>query len=731
MRTNRNSRPLASALTLLRCSDERGPVVQPERAHGCRATLARDHCALGRSFSSSLIDAANVSDIRDIRRARAHATWTHGCDLMVTKQSIVAALGEQALALPRLINEALEANDRFKYRLSLLQLARRHADSPDTPVGDLRAERLAAQIDDVELDDLPATCARVAPDVYRLPGIEGLLAAAEHDVRAMLAPVRIAAANVGPAVTTDLEQRVERLLPPLLQSRAGFTGAELASWSRGDASQGDSVHLLVMTLHRKLIELQQAVATEVLDGATVYELAPEDRDLVLAFMRGVNRTSRLRFDHPGLGTTATRHAGRLVIQNDIGETDAHVIVVHIDSDAVSVTYTDVHLQRLLFFQSLFAAQPITWRETRVVQDRQMSDGLYHMAVAVLSQPDRAAIKTFLELLGSRLVFLIDWNRARKQLRMLVSKKESVRVLRWAADNDVGHMGFLRLGGARAVFDAVDFAARGRGRFGQTLDDLLGPERAARFLEYACKTATYELLAGRPESLVHDELRAELVRQLRGSNESLLDLVCDHAGLVVEIATGVRDGLLGLARTDGQEQAETLSARCKAWESDADRLVHEVRESARSAAEGAYLQEIVQRADDVADDLEETSFLVTLLRRADLGSTLVGQLAALAARVVAGSQELVKALEAVRGLGPSPTRDDMRDFLEAIHRVESVEHETDELKRRVAAELASDERTARQIHLAAESASQLELAADHLQHVAWTLRDHVLAQLAER
>ena len=35
-------------------------------------------------------------------------------------------------------------------------------------------------------------------------------------------------------------------------------------------------------------------------------------------MRGLNRTAPLKFDHPGLGATATRMDGKLVIQNDLG-----------------------------------------------------------------------------------------------------------------------------------------------------------------------------------------------------------------------------------------------------------------------------------------------------------------------------------------------------------------------------------------------------------------------------
>src|SRR6202035_4768689 len=83
-----------------------------------------------------------------------------------------------------------------------------------------------------------------------------------------------------------------------------------------------------------------------------------------AFMAGVNRTAKLKFAHPGLGTTATRAGGRLVIQNDIGTTDAHVIVIHVQGLAVNVTYTDVHAERLEFFQDMLKPRAVTWDADR-------------------------------------------------------------------------------------------------------------------------------------------------------------------------------------------------------------------------------------------------------------------------------------------------------------------------------------------------------------------------------
>ena len=61
-----------------------------------------------------------------------------------------------------------------------------------------------------------------------------------------------------------------------------------------------------MDLHKELNRLQQQLTTETISGASVYNVREDDRPLIAAFMSGVNQTRELKFDHPGLGTTATR-----------------------------------------------------------------------------------------------------------------------------------------------------------------------------------------------------------------------------------------------------------------------------------------------------------------------------------------------------------------------------------------------------------------------------------------
>jgi len=65
-----------------------------------------------------------------------------------------------------------------------------------------------------------------------------------------------------------------------------------------------------------------------------------------------------------------------------------------------------------------------------------------------------------------------------------------------------------------------------------------------------RTASEAARKGLPDSLAIDEIRAELLRQVRGSGLGLLDLVAEHAALIVEIAAAVRDALQGLRDSNG-------------------------------------------------------------------------------------------------------------------------------------------------------------------------------------
>lgn len=408
---------------------------------------------------------------------------------MTEKSHIIETLGENALLLPSLINGGLTANDQAKYLLTLLQAARHQADHPEEVPADLQNERLATGISLEGLDQTPAQAKSIAPGRYRIPQAEVLCQLLKTNLEQMLAPLRAS----GIAQQQGLDLRFDTLTQAPWQEGDEMAGATVDRLTAGDRKGPDTVHLLIMDMHRALNQLQADIAPESIDGAQVYGIGEEDRPLIAAFMAGLNRTRCLKFDHPGLATTATRTGESLVLQNDIGTTDAHILVIHVTENRTRITYTDVHLQRLLFFQGLFADWAMDWEDTRSKADTAMEDGLYHLSVGCFQATDPQALTEFLHFLGSRLVFLIDWNRARKRLRLMLPKKETAGLLHWAAENDLGHMGFLRVGGEQAIFDAVGYVAPNQVSIGARLDDLLGVESALAYLQFVFRTATQGLL----------------------------------------------------------------------------------------------------------------------------------------------------------------------------------------------------------------------------------------------
>ena len=320
------------------------------------------------------------------------------------KTQILAAIGEPQLQPMASLNAALAANDRLKLRFSLLQMALSHAEHPDQPAATLRGERMACGIDDSHLDSVVAG-ARMIGNACYVTGAAQIIVRIADDMRMMAAPV-LESKPQGLAARLDgllhaLPAAVDDLLDP----------AAISAMTQIGRAHADSLHTLVMDLHKQLNAMQADLAEERLDGAAAYNLADEDRPLVLAFMKGVNRTARLKFMHPGLSTIATRIGDQLVIQNDLGTTDAHVIVIHVKQLIVTVTYTDVHRERLAFFQEMLKTQAITWDQDR--EAALIAKEPFYLTTGRAETTNGAARATFLEFLGSRLVFLIDWNRARK------------------------------------------------------------------------------------------------------------------------------------------------------------------------------------------------------------------------------------------------------------------------------------------------------------------------------
>jgi len=642
---------------------------------------------------------------------------------MTEKARIIDALGEPSLLLPALLAEALAANDRVRFYFSLLQAAQLHATHPDCPQPSLASERGAAGIADDSLDALPGLSERIDDGLYRIPQAEKLCGLIAEALDTLLTPLR----SAGEQAAASLAARLSALRGQAwCANQDSLSRAQITRLVSGDRDAGDSAQLLAMDMHKALLRLQAQIAAEDIDGASTYDISPADRPLITAFMRGVNETRPLKFDHPGLGTTATRSGERLIVQNDIGTTDAHVLVVHVEKGCVRVTYTDVHIQRLLFFQSLFAHWAVNWDDTRSRTDRDMSDGVYHIRTGTFTANNEAGLSDYLCFLGSRLVFLIDWNRARKRLRLLLPKKESLAVLKWAADENIGHMGWLRAGGEQLVFDALAFAARTPPAFGARLDDTLDRSRAMAFMQFVFRNCSQAQLDRRPDEEIRDALRAELLTCFRCTRQQLIDIAAEHAALSIEIASGLRDCLLDMAGPEASERITHNASRARHWEHQADELVNLARELQRqNTSHGDFYCTLIEGADDIVDELEEAAFHLGLFPPTPPGAMLLEALGTLASLAVASAQELVKALESARGVRQGGPREDLQDLLESIHHIMAAERQSDDAHRRFKRALINEGGDFRDLYACAECARNLENAADLLLHAALQLRDHVL------
>ena len=644
---------------------------------------------------------------------------------MTEKNRIISALGESKLLLPALLNASLAANGQLEYLFSLLRSARHRADHPHVGFSNLHAERLACGLDEDELDLVIEGSRPEGEDAYRIPHAERLLTLIARDIRSMLEPLREAAR----LQFDELVQRHQRFLLSGAGAQQDVIGGRtIALITSVERSQGDSLHLLVMDAHKALSRLQSSIATDTIDGAKVYEIKPGERALVKVFMRGVNQTAALKFDHAGLGTTATHANERLVIQNDIGTTDAHVLVVHVSELSAVMTYTDVHLQCLLFFESLFERYHVRWEDTLSRKDASLEDGVYHLSVGRYEARNQNELEEYLAFLGSRLVFLIDWNRARKRLRSFLPKERAIQLLKWSADENYGHMAFLKCGGELLVNEALEFVARGAFRLGQRLDEMLGAEEASQYLRFVVRGCSEGLRQGTAEALIRDEIKAELLNYFRTAQQTLLDMAADHAALMVELASGLRDALLKAKLADGAQHIEGNAARAREWERQADMVVNAGRDAVRAGDAGLFYRGLLVAADDVADHLEEASFHFTLLPAGPWQDHVYQPLVGLAGLVVQGTQEYLKALETTRYLHRGAMREDVQDFLEAVDRISAVDQRTNEAQRAVKKAFVKDHITHTLLYAYTEAIKSLEHSVEALLRAGVMLRDHVLGDV---
>ena len=176
---------------------------------------------------------------------------------------------------------------------------------------------------------------------------------------------------------------------------------------------------------------------------------------------------------------------------------------------------------------------------------------------------------FLDTLGSSLVFLIDWNKARKALRAFMPKDQSVRILDWAARNHIGHRAFLELGGVELITTAVHNTAATRIGFGDKLDTVLGRGSAFDFFKNVLRICTDALKQSRSVRLARDRIEADLVRRLKRVDATVMAVVVRQAGSARESLPQSR-----------------LTSRIRRWPTERKRWLRNKRDGSRRRRTGS-------------------------------------------------------------------------------------------------------------------------------------------------
>jgi uncharacterized protein Yka (UPF0111/DUF47 family) len=643
------------------------------------------------------------------------------------KARIVEQLGESEVLVPSRIAAGLAANDRAKVRLSALQAAARQASNPAGEPDDLSAECAAAGIDASDLRSIVAAARANAPGVVAAPGLARLINALFEDIDAMAEAVAAGDEVAGAAAASRLAA-LKAKFPAEHDEIEASRIAELSALPDGGA---DSVHRLVMDLHKALNRLSAVCAEEDVAGAHAHGLLPGDRPIIEAFMRGLDRTRGLKFNHPGLDTTVIRSGPRLVIQNDIGATDAHVLVVAVEAMNVTITYTDIHRARAKFFVSLFDRFAVQWsglgRETAKGLGE---DDAFYLITGRYQADTGKSRDVFVECIGASLVFLIDWNKARKSLRTLVDGQSAMRVLDWAARNQIGHRAYLECGGSDLVAAAIRHATPTRIGFGEQLAGVLGHDIAVDFLKTVLRIATEGLRDGRSSRLVRDAIETELVRHLDRTDSAMLTIVVRQLGLArdiaAEIASHIADLPAGPAPNEAGPDQSALAARARRIEEKADRIATDARAAVRRLNASATIAQLVDTAEETVDELEQAAFVASFAPAA-IDRAFLDPLAALADAVVRGCEAAVSGIDAAAEVSEGRSAD-VDDAFDAARRLIDLEHAADDAERTVTG-LVLRNGDAKGAFCLLELARAIERATDRLARIGHLLHAHVMADLS--
>ena len=403
-----------------------------------------------------------------------------------------------------------------------------------------------------------------------------------------------------------------------------------------------------------------------------------------------------------------------------------MVVIAVEADAVTVTYTDVHLVRAKFFTGLFRNLPVEWSGLdRKSAEGLGDDGAFYLVTGRFHGRRRQGARRFSR--GSRRFarFPDRLEQSAQGATPWISKADAVRVLDWAARHRFGHRGFLELGGGELVAAAVHHATPTRIGFGERLDRALGRDAAIDFLKTVLRICAEALLEGGSVRLARDRIEADLVRHLQRLDGLLLAIVVRQAGLAREIAAGIAQFIAEQQAGRPFDRA-ALAARARRIEEKADKIAIEARNEIARFDADASIELLVNRAEQAIDELEQAAFISSLVPDA-IAPDLLGPLAALCAAAVEGAEAAATGAACAADV-PEGHNIDAEDALAAVGRLIEAEHKADAAERAVTKTVLGGDFDLKSGLSVLELARAVERSTDQLAGFGHLLRARVLADL---
>jgi hypothetical protein len=328
------------------------------------------------------------------------------------------------------------------------------------------------------------------------------------------------------------------------------------------------------------------------------------------------------------------------------------------------------------------------------------------------------------------VFLIEWNRARKRLTQLVGKTDALALLKWSADHNVGHMGFLKVGDTQLVETALERAFSHELRPGARLDRWLGGDAARSFLMAVLRTTSSGLIAGHSLSLIEDEIEADLLRYVRTNGRQTLADAADHAAMISALDDQVRRTLAGVKNGDGRDEASRTAELAVSWTVKADQIVRHAGRWLHAREDDHHLRVLLTEADSAVAALEETAFLLTLMPPGT-DARMVSLLGGLSHLVGGAVRQYVDCLEESRDLSAASVRADVESFLVTVDRLVDLGRQAHTAKRALTEKLLRGPGGFHELFVVASLAHEFERAAVALSRCGPIVRDYVLRSRLSR